>query len=157
MALADAAAVIAEGKLYQEQFDLATDELLAAYVEERVNRAAAFLTRQVGADVYADTDAAVVAILTEAEVYLACARCFRTIRNLAVTYDHEALPPEHVDGRVINEEIAHDYELKAAELIAQFDGGAYLDLLRGNPHRPAGDQAAESNPLPWDFRVGGVS
>lgn len=156
MTLATAAQIIAEGKLYKEQFDLDTDEQLTAFIEDRIERASAFLERQVTKETYESEDEKVNALLTEAEIYLTCARCYRTIRNLAATYDQQVLPPEHVDERAINEVVAHDYELKAAQLIAQFDGGAYLQMLRDQKFTPAGDQDKPAG-LPWYFRSKGVS
>lgn len=123
MALTTPTAVRAEGSLYKEQFNLATDAELDALLAERIAEASAEVLTLIGAETYASSDATLQRVLTTAETYLATAKAFQTILNLMATWDAEALPTEFVDREELPEIILR-YRRMALGLLEPHLAGA---------------------------------
>ena len=107
------ALVLSEGNFYKEQFDKSTDAQLETLIQQRVDEAAAEVARSAGSDYYSSSDADVIKILTTAETYLACSKCWQTLHNILIAWDKEQLPSEFVSAP--QSAANRDYYRKKAE------------------------------------------
>lgn len=125
-----AAEVIEEGQLVVAYFPNCADTAaMTTLVGKWITAANSRVKRQVGATIWATTDADYIRELHDCVLFFACARAWQVIANVIDTWGQEELPTEYVDSDKAREN--RDYYLgQATSILERYDitpgGSAYV-------------------------------